>query len=458
MWYTYDIVDEKHIYEILNLAEDEVDAVSDAHVVPRASEDESEEHFVSRPSRSRERATKNSKSSGKKKARDAAVRKEASGNRTAAKKAALQTTDARKSEETAADTGAGETGASVRPKKPASASGDVLPIIDGVPVERRKKTRVKPDPEYDLRYPDYTLLLTKGLTNTVVKRIYLAHKKGQALLLSSFLLGVLVLCFIVYAVIHMVFSGRRLSERNAEIASLRTQNETLAADNAELRNRVTRLSVSVNRNIEDRRAQEAADEEALLPKGFPLSQYAEYTLLTEEELSARFRAEEGGEDATDGEEEEDTGAEDAGQEDSSDEEAPDGEDAENENTDGENADGENTEGEENDADGQLPEREAAPVLVAHFESPVGSRILASGGGVVTRVIEDDLYGTLVVVDHRNGYTSLYRNRGEAAHQPGDTVRRGDTLFQIGEENTKFGYQIRFNEENLDPSELIRIGG
>ena len=60
-------MDEKHIYEILNLAEDEVDAVSDARVVPRSSEDESEERYVTRPSKSRNRSAAKSRTSAKKK-------------------------------------------------------------------------------------------------------------------------------------------------------------------------------------------------------------------------------------------------------------------------------------------------------------------------------------------------------------------------------------------------------
>ncbi|MBR5968764.1 MAG: M23 family metallopeptidase [Lachnospiraceae bacterium] len=427
-------MDEKHIYEILNLAEDEVDAVSDARVVPRAQEDESEEHYVSRPSKSGERSAAKSKSSGKKKTAAKDVKK-----KSAAKKespAAAAAADIAKANAAAAKVSKGGDAA------------EALPIINGVPTERRKKPRTKPDPEYDLRYPDYTIQLTKGLTNTVVKRVYLAHKKGQFLLLSAFLLGLLVLCFIVFAVIQLVFSQRRLNERATEIASLRSQIETLSEDNAELRNRVTQLSVSVNRNIEDRRAQAAADEEALMPKGFPLSQYAVFEIVTEEDLPALLRAQEG-EDAAD---EENTDEENA------DTDAEPVEAAEDEeNTDEENTDDENTDTDEAPED-EEPAAPAAPEFVAHFEAPVGSRVLASGGGVVTRVIPDDQYGTRLVVDHRNGYTSVYRNRAEAKVKVGDSVKRGDTLFVIGEEHTRFGYQIRYNETALDPSELIQIGG
>lgn len=438
-------MDEKHIYEILNLAEDEVDAVSDARVIPRSPEDESEERYVSRPLKPRNRTAAKSKAPVKKKSGATEAKKKTASKKTAAAPATpapAETDTARQIAQANAASAKQTTG---------DGDADQLPIINGVPTERRKKPRTKPDPEYDLRYPDYTIQLTKGLTNTVVKRIYLAHRKGQFLLLSAFLLGVVVLCFIIFSVIHMVSSQRRLNERAAEISSLRTQNEELSEDNAELRNRVTQLSVSVNRNIEDKRAQAAADEEALMPRGFPLSQYASYEIMTEEEaalLLAQNGTEEG-EDTEEGEEENGNAA----AVDSAEEE----ENTREEETEDPQAgtdDGEETEGEEGEETPPRPE----PDFIAHFESPVGSRILASGNGTVTRVLKDDLYGNMLVIDHHNGYTSVYRNRAKAKVNVGDAVSRGDTLFVIGEEHTRFGYQIRFNETDLDPSEIIQIGG
>ncbi|MBQ6733537.1 MAG: M23 family metallopeptidase [Lachnospiraceae bacterium] len=438
-------MDEKHIYEILNLAEDEVDAVSDARVIPRSPEDESEERYVSRPLKSRNRTAAKSKAPVKKKSGATEAKKKTASKKTAAAPAApapAETGTARQIAQANAASAKQTTG---------DGDADQLPIINGVPTERRKKPRTKPDPEYDLRYPDYTIQLTKGLTNTVVKRIYLAHRKGQFLLLSAFFLGVVVLCFIIFSVIHMVSAQRRLNDRAAEISSLRTQNEGLSEDNAELRNRVTQLSVSVNRNIEDKRAQAAADEEALMPRGFPLSQYASYEIMTEEE-AALLLSRDGAEEGENTEEEnENAAAADSGEEEN---DPPAQEPDATEETD---ENGDDTGGEDGEEGEETPPR-PEPDFIAHFESPVGSRILASGNGTVTRVLKDDLYGNMLVIDHHNGYTSVYRNRAEAKVNVGDAVSRGDTLFVIGEEHTRFGYQIRFNETDLDPSEIIQIGG
>ena len=41
---------------------------------------------------------------------------------------------------------------------------------------------------------------------------------------------------------------------------------------------------------------------------------------------------------------------------------------------------------------------------------------------------------------------------------GDEVVRGAILFVIGEENTELGYQIQFEEKNINPMEFINIDG
>ena len=96
-----------------------------------------------------------------------------------------------------------------RPDAPASADdADDLPIINGKRVERRKKPRVKKDPEFDLTHPDYTFTITKGLTNTVVKRRYLPHNRAMITLVAGFIALLALLCFLVFSVVYMVGNER----------------------------------------------------------------------------------------------------------------------------------------------------------------------------------------------------------------------------------------------------------
>ena len=387
-------------FEIMDLSEEDVDAASDAQIAP-GHEDESEEQYVSRPRRD---------AAPKKKKKKSQASSAAEGKK-------------RKSEEPPEELEEDD------PEDPGfirTDTGEQLPLIDGVPTERRRKPRVKPDPEYDLRYPDYTLTLTKGLTNSVVKRVYLAHKKGQVLLLSGFLLGVLTLCFIIFAVIYMVFSERTKQTQAAEIGTLTQQNAALNADIVSLRTRVSQLSASVNRNLENQRAADDAYEQSLLPNGFPLSHYTEYALIHEGDALP--------------------GAEDTEQADTS---------AEGETTEDEAEEGAETDG---DAAGEETGADDLPAPIALFETTQGISVIATGGGVITRITTDPVYGTCLIIDHRNGFSSIYRTDEESLLQVSDHVTRGDVLFTITKEQAVFGYQIRFNDTYIDPSEMVQVGG
>ena len=62
--------------------------------------------------------------------------------------------------------------------------------------------------------------------------------------------------------------------------------------------------------------------------------------------------------------------------------------------------------------------------MVEFTATEGSTVVAAGKGVVTAVEEDEVYGNRVVIDHGNGYVSIYRNKGESQVKAGDEVARG----------------------------------
>ena len=63
---------------------------------------------------------------------------------------------------------------------------------------------------------------------------------------------------------------------------------------------------------------------------------------------------------------------------------------------------------------------------------LGDEVLAAADGLVAGVREDDLYGTVVEIDHQNGVHSIYAN---LASQPlvseGDRVTMGQTIGSVG---------------------------
>ena len=65
---------------------------------------------------------------------------------------------------------------------------------------------------------------------------------------------------------------------------------------------------------------------------------------------------------------------------------------------------------------------------------------------------------MVVLDHGNGYQSVYRNNGTALVKNGETLGKGYIIFSLGDDNQELGYQIMQNDQYIDPMTLIDING
>ncbi len=100
--------------------------------------------------------------------------------------------------------------------------------------------------------------------------------------------------------------------------------------------------------------------------------------------------------------------------------------------------------------------EGDPICI--FTASSGITVIATAGGTVTAVNEDTEYGYNVWVDHGNGYVTIYRNQGTPNVKLGDEVASGTTVFIIGTNNTKFGYQIMKDGAYIDPMEMLSISG
>lgn len=100
--------------------------------------------------------------------------------------------------------------------------------------------------------------------------------------------------------------------------------------------------------------------------------------------------------------------------------------------------------------------EGDPICV--FNASVGITVVATAGGTVSAVNDDSEYGHNIWIDHGNGYVTIYRNQGEATVKQGDAVVQGTTLFMIGEENTKLGYQMLKDGSYINPMDMLAISG
>ncbi len=100
--------------------------------------------------------------------------------------------------------------------------------------------------------------------------------------------------------------------------------------------------------------------------------------------------------------------------------------------------------------------EGNPMLI--FSAQAGINVLTTGTGTVVSVDADETYGNKVIIDHGNGYQSIYRNGGTVLVKSGEVLGKGYILFRIGKDNQELGYQIMENDEYIDPMTLIDING
>jgi murein DD-endopeptidase MepM/ murein hydrolase activator NlpD len=105
-----------------------------------------------------------------------------------------------------------------------------------------------------------------------------------------------------------------------------------------------------------------------------------------------------------------------------------------------------------------PEGHAGLDLVQETGTPVQS----AGFGIVRFAGWDDTYGNLVVLDHGNGFTSLYGHNEALLVREGDLVARGEPIARLGNTGRSSAphlhFEVRLEDEPLDPAFLVRPNG
>lgn len=96
--------------------------------------------------------------------------------------------------------------------------------------------------------------------------------------------------------------------------------------------------------------------------------------------------------------------------------------------------------------------------IAYFQAGQGTSVTATANGTVTSVAGSDLSGYIVMIDHENGYFTVYRNGAKPKVKEGDEVTNTTELFKIETGNEEIGYQIIENEKYIDPLSLMEIHG
>lgn len=103
------------------------------------------------------------------------------------------------------------------------------------------------------------------------------------------------------------------------------------------------------------------------------------------------------------------------------------------------------------------------VIIWHgvgIAAPVGTPVKAVEAGKVRLVGQFGTYGLTIVLEHGNGYYSVYAYLESAAVKLGADVARGAILGRVGGENSDYGAHLHFeirgeNQQALDPTAWLK---
>jgi murein DD-endopeptidase MepM/ murein hydrolase activator NlpD len=87
-------------------------------------------------------------------------------------------------------------------------------------------------------------------------------------------------------------------------------------------------------------------------------------------------------------------------------------------------------------------------------APTGTKIYATGDGVISNADFSRGYGKRVVIDHGYSYKTLYAHMSRVLVRKGQTVKRGDVIGLVGSTGTSTGphlhYEVIKNNRPVDP--------
>ena len=98
-----------------------------------------------------------------------------------------------------------------------------------------------------------------------------------------------------------------------------------------------------------------------------------------------------------------------------------------------------------------------------IQAPEGTQVLAAEAGTVQSVYEDNLMGTVVVIDHGDGVQTLYASlEADPAVETGDSVTAGQVIGTVGstaaaeaDRGAHLHFSVTQNGEPTDPEAYLK---
>ena len=89
----------------------------------------------------------------------------------------------------------------------------------------------------------------------------------------------------------------------------------------------------------------------------------------------------------------------------------------------------------------------------------GTAVKAMADGTVVYADWMTGYGNILIIDHGNGYMSLYAHNDSLLKDSGDLVKRGDAVARVGtsggQGQAALYFELRRNGQPVDPSSWLQ---
>jgi murein DD-endopeptidase MepM/ murein hydrolase activator NlpD len=95
-----------------------------------------------------------------------------------------------------------------------------------------------------------------------------------------------------------------------------------------------------------------------------------------------------------------------------------------------------------------------------FVSPIGTAVIASAPGIVTRSEWSGAYGNLVEIAHAQGFHTRYAHLSQRKVSEGDKIGRGTEIGALGNTGRSTGphlhYEIMYKDEPINPTQVLAV--
>ena len=95
-----------------------------------------------------------------------------------------------------------------------------------------------------------------------------------------------------------------------------------------------------------------------------------------------------------------------------------------------------------------------------FTANIGTQVVATAKGTVTRSGWDMGYGNVIEVQHAEGFSTRYAHLSKRIAQVGDVVERGGVLGEVGSTGRSTGphlhYEVFIRDRVINPAQVLPL--